>query len=163
MSMAVSLESRLPLLDHRLTELVFRMPPRFKYRDGKSKAVLLAAASPFLPEAVLNRHDKMGFPVPFVEWAQGPLREFITDILLGQAREALAKRVQGKVLKEAADVLEDYTGKSCKIEAGDGSILYVKIFLVDTRIYTLMAGVAEESETSQGEIGKFFASFSLLR
>jgi asparagine synthase (glutamine-hydrolysing) len=72
------------------------MPPRFKYRDGKSKAVLLAAASPFLPEAVLNRHDKMGFPVPFVEWAQGPLREFITDILLGQAaRQRGIYRLEG--------------------------------------------------------------------
>lgn len=85
MSMAVSLESRLPLLDHRIAELMFRMPPLFKYRDGKSKAVLLAATKTYLPEVVVNRKDKMGFPVPFAEWAKGPLHEFIADILLSQA------------------------------------------------------------------------------
>ncbi|MBN1886749.1 MAG: asparagine synthase (glutamine-hydrolyzing) [Thermoflexales bacterium] len=96
MSMAVSLESRLPLLDHRLAELMFRVPPLFKYRDGKSKALLLAAARPFLPESVLNRKDKMGFPVPFVEWTRGPLKEFVSDILLGQAaRQRGIYRLEG--------------------------------------------------------------------
>jgi len=88
MSMAVSLESRLPLLDYRIAELMFRMPPLYKYRDGKSKSVLLAAARSLLPEDVLNRKDKMGFPVPFVEWARGPLRGFVTDVLLGSAARA---------------------------------------------------------------------------
>jgi asparagine synthase (glutamine-hydrolysing) len=85
MSMAVSLESRLPLLDYRIAELMFRMPPLLKYRDGKSKSVLLTAARSLLPEAVLNRKDKMGFPVPFVEWVRGPLKGLVTDILLGTA------------------------------------------------------------------------------
>jgi asparagine synthase (glutamine-hydrolysing) len=88
MSMAASVESRLPLLDHRIAELMFRMPPRLKYRDGKSKAVLLAAVKTLLPPAVLNRRDKMGFPVPFVEWARGPLRGFVTDVLLGAGAQA---------------------------------------------------------------------------
>ncbi len=85
MSMAVSVESRLPLLDHRIAELMFRMPPLFKYRDGKSKAALLTAARTFLPQEVLSRKDKMGFPVPFVEWMQGPLKGFASDILLGES------------------------------------------------------------------------------
>jgi asparagine synthase (glutamine-hydrolysing) len=85
MSMAVSLESRLPMLDYRIAELAFRMPPLYKYRDGKAKSVLLAAARSFLPESVLQRKDKMGFPVPFVEWARGPLHEFVREILLGSA------------------------------------------------------------------------------
>lgn len=85
MSMAVSLESRLPFLDHRIAELMFRTPPLFKYRDGKSKALLLEATKMLLPEAVLKRKDKMGFPVPFGEWMKGPLIEFASDILLGQA------------------------------------------------------------------------------
>jgi asparagine synthase (glutamine-hydrolysing) len=85
MSMAVSIESRLPLLDYRIAELAFRMPPLYKYRDGKAKSVLLAAARSLLPESVRERKDKMGFPVPFVEWARGPLREFVREILLGSA------------------------------------------------------------------------------
>ncbi len=85
MSMAVSLESRLPLLDHRIIELMFRIPPLFKYREGKPKAALLAATKTFLPEQVVNRKDKMGFPVPFIEWARGPLKDFVADILLGEA------------------------------------------------------------------------------
>ena len=85
MSMAVSLESRLPLLDHRIAGLMFRMPPLYKFRDGKSKAALLAATKTLLPEAVFSRKDKMGFPVPFSEWAKGPLKGFISDTLLGKA------------------------------------------------------------------------------
>jgi asparagine synthase (glutamine-hydrolysing) len=83
-SMAVSLESRLPLLDHRIAELMFRMPPRFKYRDGQSKAALRSAAASFVPEAVKSRKDKMGFPVPFVEWARDGARELVADVLLGE-------------------------------------------------------------------------------
>jgi asparagine synthase (glutamine-hydrolysing) len=85
MSMAASLESRLPLLDHRIAELVFRMPPLFKYRQGRAKTVLRDAAEPFIPAAVLDRKDKMGFPVPFVQWARGPLRPLVAEILLGDA------------------------------------------------------------------------------
>jgi asparagine synthase (glutamine-hydrolysing) len=85
MSMAVSLESRLPLLDHRIAELMFAMPPLYKYRDGKAKAALVNAAGSFLPESVKRRKDKMGFPVPLDRWAQGPLRELIRETLLGDA------------------------------------------------------------------------------
>jgi asparagine synthase (glutamine-hydrolysing) len=84
MSMAVSLESRLPLLDHRIAELLFRMPAAYKYRDGRSKAALRAAAEELLPASVLERKDKMGFPVPFVEWARGPLAELVASTLLGE-------------------------------------------------------------------------------
>jgi asparagine synthase (glutamine-hydrolysing) len=96
MSMAVSLESRLPLLDHRIAELMFAMPPPYKYRDGKSKAALVAAAGSFVPQQVLQRKDKMGFPVPFVEWARGPLRPFVEETLLGErARSRGIYRTEG--------------------------------------------------------------------
>jgi asparagine synthase (glutamine-hydrolysing) len=88
MSMAASLESRLPLLDHRIAELVFRMPPLYKFRDGRSKAALRAAATSIVPNEVLERKDKMGFPVPFVEWARGALRPFIRETLLGESARA---------------------------------------------------------------------------
>ena len=88
MSMAVSLESRLPLLDHRIAEVLFRMPAASKYRDGRSKAALRAAAAELVPESVRERKDKMGFPVPFVEWARGPLRELVSGTLLGEQARA---------------------------------------------------------------------------
>jgi asparagine synthase (glutamine-hydrolysing) len=88
MSMAVSLESRLPLLDHRIAELAYRMPPALKYHEGEAKSVLKRACGAFLPAEVLERRDKKGFPVPFVEWSRGELRDFVGDILLGESARA---------------------------------------------------------------------------
>lgn len=84
------------------------------------------------------------------------------DTVLTHAHRALAKRVQGKMLEETAAVLEKHPGVSCKIEAGDGSVLRARIFLVEGRIYTLMAGAADEGEKGQTEIDAFFNSFALL-
>jgi asparagine synthase (glutamine-hydrolysing) len=81
-SMSVSLESRVPLLDHRLVELVTRMSPAMRFQGGDTKRVLREAVRPILPPEVVDRRDKMGFPVPLQEWAAGPLRDFLHDILL---------------------------------------------------------------------------------
>lgn len=84
-SMAVSLESRVPLLDTRIVDLVTSMPPQIKFKGGKSKHVFKKAVASLLPEGILHRKDKMGFPVPLNEWLrQGVVREFVGDILLGQ-------------------------------------------------------------------------------
>lgn len=82
-SMSVSLESRVPLLDHRIVDLVTRMPPTIRFKGGDTKRVFREAVRHLLPEVVYQRRDKMGFPVPLNEWYQGPLREFLGDILLG--------------------------------------------------------------------------------
>ncbi|MFH1320659.1 MAG: asparagine synthase (glutamine-hydrolyzing) [Bacteroidota bacterium] len=87
-SMAVSLESRVPLLDKRIVELAARMPPTMKFAGGKTKYMLLQAVKDILPKEIINRKDKMGFPVPFNEWLAGPLKEYALDILTGKsARE----------------------------------------------------------------------------
>ena len=84
-SMVVSLESRVPLLDTRIVDLVTAMPPPMKFRGGRSKHVLRKAVSSSIPEPILNRKDKMGFPVPLKEWmAAGPVRDFVSDTLLSQ-------------------------------------------------------------------------------
>lgn len=83
-SMAVSLESRVPLLDHRIADLAASIPPPVKFMGGQTKYSLKKAMGSLLPDAVLNRQDKMGFPVPLKEWWAGPLREFVGDVLLGQ-------------------------------------------------------------------------------
>ncbi len=83
MSMAVSLESRVPLLDHRIVELVASMPPTLKFAEGKTKQVFRQVVKDRVPPAILNRKDKMGFPVPLSEWFKaGVVRDFVLDTLL---------------------------------------------------------------------------------
>jgi asparagine synthase (glutamine-hydrolysing) len=84
-SMASSLESRVPLLDYRLTDLVTSMPPRMKFRGGELKYMLKRAAGDVLPRSVAERKDKMGFPVPLHVWARGSARDFFADVLLSPA------------------------------------------------------------------------------
>ena len=83
-SMAVSLESRLPLLDHRIVEQVFAVPAHERFAAGKPKFLLRQAIADWVPEPIMQRSDKMGFPVPIFEWFQGSMRLFVEDILLGQ-------------------------------------------------------------------------------
>lgn len=84
-SMAVSLESRVPLLDHRVAAFVASLPPKIKYRGGRAKHLFRRAIDPLLPPAVTARTDKMGFPVPFTAWSRrSPVREFVLDTLLGE-------------------------------------------------------------------------------
>lgn len=84
-SMAASIESRVPLLDHRIAEMAASVPPSVKYAGGRSKHLLREAAAGVVPSVVLDRTDKMGFPVPFKRWAaNGVVREFVCDTLLGE-------------------------------------------------------------------------------
>lgn len=81
-TMACSLESRVPLLDHRIVELVASMPPRMKFRGAEMKYILKKSMKNILPSLILERKDKMGFPVPLHLWARNHLLEFFRDILL---------------------------------------------------------------------------------
>jgi asparagine synthase (glutamine-hydrolysing) len=83
-SMAVSLESRVPLLDYRFADMLASLPPRLKFRGGQLKYLFKRAVEPWLPQSVVTREDKMGFPVPLHLWAQGRTREFFHDILLSR-------------------------------------------------------------------------------
>lgn len=85
-SMAVSLESRVPLLDTRIVDLVTTMPPPLKFQGGAPKHILKKATRSILPASILKRKDKMGFPVPLKEWMkQGPVRDFAGDVLLSRS------------------------------------------------------------------------------
>ena len=86
--MAVSIESRVPLLDRRIIDLVTSMPPALKFKGGQTKHILKRTVRDFLPKQILERKDKMGFPVPLTEWMSGGIvRDFDGDILLDKSLE----------------------------------------------------------------------------
>jgi asparagine synthase (glutamine-hydrolysing) len=81
MSMAASIESRVPFLDHHLVEFAAALPPRFKLRGLTTKWILREAARDVLPASILTRR-KMGFPVPFAHWVRGGWAEVARGVLL---------------------------------------------------------------------------------
>lgn len=87
-SMAVSLEVRNPLLDHRVVEFALRLPLRMKWRGGVSKWLLRQLLSRRVPRHLIER-PKMGFGVPLADWFRGPLRERMEAALSGDRLEGL--------------------------------------------------------------------------
>jgi len=79
-AMAVSLETRIPLLDHRVVEFAWRLPLHLKVRNGDSKWILKQVLYKHVPAALMQRR-KSGFGVPVGEWVRGPLREWAEDLL----------------------------------------------------------------------------------
>jgi asparagine synthase (glutamine-hydrolysing) len=79
-SMAVSLETRVPFLDHRVAELAARIPLSLKLRDGKGKHVVRELLYRHVPRELIER-PKTGFAVPVAEWIKGPLRDWAEDLL----------------------------------------------------------------------------------
>ena len=83
MSMAASLESRVPFLDHELVEFTARMPKNLKLRGKDTKWVLREAMKGILPDEILSR-EKMGFPVPIGSWFRNEFRHLIEEFVLGE-------------------------------------------------------------------------------
>ncbi len=80
MSMAASLEARVPYLDHRLVELAASIPSAAKLARGEPKAVLKKVAEKYVPRECIYR-EKRGFTAPVEAWLRGPLRERVHDLL----------------------------------------------------------------------------------
>lgn len=91
MSMAHGLESRVPILDHKLIELAATIPSDTKFKDGTMKHVLRESMRSYLPPSVCDRKNKMGFPVPLAEWMAGPIKSFVHDIFT--SRKAMEREL----------------------------------------------------------------------
>ena len=104
-SMAVSLETRAPLLDHRVAELAWRLPLHVKVRRGTGKWILRRLLERFVPPRLTDR-PKQGFDVPVEEWLRGPLRPWAEDLLSesrlgaeGYLNAALVRRIWAEHLR----------------------------------------------------------------
>jgi asparagine synthase (glutamine-hydrolysing) len=109
MSMAHSIESRVPLLDNEVIRFAAALPAALKIKNGRRKHVLKEVAATFLPHDIVNRR-KQGFGVPLGTWFRGNLRELFADTLLGPAslqrgyfQPAFVRRIVGEHLSGKRD------------------------------------------------------------
>lgn len=84
MSAAFGIETRVPFMDHRLIEFLAQVPALTKFKDGIPKRFLKNTFSKKLPKPIVERRDKMGFPVPLSKWFNGPLSDWLNDTMLSQ-------------------------------------------------------------------------------
>ena len=109
-SMAVSLESRAPLLDHRVVEFALQLPRHLMFRDGVGKWLLRQVLYRHVPQALVDR-PKMGFVIPMASWLRGPLKPWAHDLIAssrGDVAELLDLKAMTAMLERHATGVGDW-------------------------------------------------------
>ena len=127
MSMAVSLECRVPLLDHELVALAARIPERIKVRDGRLKHVMKEALSDLLPRDILER-KKRGFGAPMGAWLKRELAPVMKEVLSAEA-------IERRGLFRAAPIAELIAAHEANRVDGTDRLLALLNFEIWARIY----------------------------
>lgn len=112
-SMLNSIEARVPILDHKVAELSFRMPPEIKMKQGEKKYILKKAMARHLPPNILS-HKKQGFGIPLKMWFKDSLNEYMNDRLLSPQsplNDYLNPAYIAKVLQDHQTGMRDLNGK----------------------------------------------------
>ena len=110
MTMANSIELRVPLLDHKIVEFAATLPDEMKIHNGDSKAVFRALAKQTLPKKIVARR-KAGFPIPYAEWFRTDLLQDVKTLLLGKDSrvqqiinpDAIARLIESHVRGESRE------------------------------------------------------------
>jgi asparagine synthase (glutamine-hydrolysing) len=105
MSMAWGLESRVPLIDPKIVEFAATMPADIKFKDGTLKMILVDTMKDLIPDSIVSRKNKMGFPVPLNKWMKADVKDFVTDIFTTEKSSTRGyidnKKVMDKMTKES--------------------------------------------------------------
>jgi asparagine synthase (glutamine-hydrolysing) len=112
-SMAVSLETRLPLLNHHIVEFSWRLPIAMKYREGQSKWLLRQVLYRYVPRSLIER-PKMGFSVPIQKWLKGPLKTWFEDLLFSNKAhmfDGLNQKMIQEVWRQHINGIHDHSNK----------------------------------------------------
>jgi asparagine synthase (glutamine-hydrolysing) len=102
MTMAASLEARMPFMDHKLAAFISMLPDNYRIRGSQTKWILRQALKIILPAKIINR-PKIGFRLPVNEWFRGPMRDYLYDHLTGphsQTRQYYHPKILDRLLDE---------------------------------------------------------------
>jgi len=131
-SAAHGLEERFPFLDYRIAEFMFRLPWSFKVYRGISKVLIRHAMRGWVPDAVLDRHQKIGMEVPEDKWVRGPLSHLIQDVAASKSFRERGLWRAGPVRALIEDHLAGRVNRGNLIWRITGTELWFRMFLDGT-------------------------------
>ncbi len=125
-SMMASVESRMPLMDHRLVTFAFSLPWSSKLRNGFTKSILRDAVNPYMPHEVNQRKTKIGFTSPIAEWIKGSWKEYMLDSVYSKDFNE-CELIQPEILRKKVEKI--ITNKSTPFAESQDTWRYFSTYL----------------------------------